>query len=165
MPWKPWVSILIVLFAAVMLLRGCGHSSPPPKSNKWRTDTEPVARRMPLISSIDLCIWRTGKATNYSGGRLSLPAPEEYYIEGFIQLTGSQVQTIQEKYKWKDAPVNIVEIPSPSPSDLRDKFAAGKKYSVSDEFMQEHAQRSSYPQCKFILNAESCVLYFYLQSI
>lgn len=96
---------------------------------------------------------------------MSLPAPEEYYLEGFIQLADSQAQTIQEKYKWKDASVNIGEIPSPSPSDLRDKFTAGKKYSVSDEFMQEHSQKSSYPICKFILNAESRILYFYIQNI
>lgn len=129
----------------------------------WRTDKPPIEKRIPLLVSFDECMWFEGQASNNTGR--GLPAPEEYFVRGFIKITEPSARTLQVEYQWTPLTLDVATIDRPTTASIADGFFKGNSYLESKDFMREHTKRSAFSSGRIILNPDAMIVYFDLQNL
>jgi hypothetical protein len=131
----------------------------------WRTDKAPIEECIPLLVPFEECIWKGGQASDNSGGMIPLPAPEEYFVKGFIKIDDSTSKALREKYSWNAVKLEGTSIDKPATPGIADSFVSGGDYLESPDFMREHTRKSSFSNGRIILNPTTGVIYFDLQDL
>jgi len=131
--------------------------------SSWRTDKAPIEKRIPLLVPFEECIWQGGQASNNSGR--GLPAPEEYFVRGFIKIDEPISKALQAKYPWNSVSFDKTSIDKPSTSSPVDSFLAGGDYLESSDFMREQTKQSSSSNGRMIFSPTARVIYFDLQNL
>jgi hypothetical protein len=94
---------LICLCGALVLLAGCGQSlnQPQPAASMGavRTDTGPIAKRLPNLGGLQSVWWTSTKVTKDSF--LSPPGNPAYRVVGFAQLEEGKADEISQLFQWQ----------------------------------------------------------------
>jgi len=151
------VFVLILLFFC-----GCGKKKTA-ATPVWRTDIDSIEERVPLLEPIESCVWQTALTTNYSSR--GIPAPEEYYIRGFIQISENVKAQILESYEWQDVEIDVNGLNKPPFVSMYEEFIKVEEFKKSEDFMQEHTKKSPCSVGEIILNPKTNTVYFDLSSM
>ena len=129
----------------------------------WKTDKSPVEKRVPLLVPFEQCIWNAGQASNHSAG--GLPAPEEFFIKGFVEVSDETAKKIVTQYTWSPLTLNPLSIDKPTTPSIADSFFSANDFMESKDFMREHTKQSSFSKGRIILSPSTKIFYFDLQNL
>jgi hypothetical protein len=150
---------LVIMLLVVLFATGCNKKDVLTETNLWRSEIPPIEKRLPLIVPIESCIWQGGEIPS-KGGRLSLPAPSEYFVLGYTKITDKVKNIILEKYDWQDVQITSYSLKRPADNVLVEEFLASNEFKVSFEFNKDHDKSCAYWVKIFIFSPESNIVYF-----
>ncbi len=155
---------MVTIFAFVSFM-SCKEKTVSSGSNSiiWRTDKPPIEKRIPLLVPFEACIWHGGQSSNHSRG--GLPAPEEYFIRGFVKIPNEATKHLLKDFNWNTTKFNISTINKPTTTSIADEFLSSKELLESEDFMRKHTKKSSFSNGRLILSPRSNVLYFDLANL
>ena len=153
-----------VAFVALLLSVSCAGESKVGKAvTPWRSDKEPVEKRLPLLVPIESCLWRMAQATDYS--RDIVPAPDEFYLRGYARVGDADASRLLKAYDWRPVVLDVSALDRPTSSSVVESFASSREFFESAQFMGEHMQKSAFPGGRVVFSPETRQFYFDLRSL
>lgn len=100
---RNWILLPLLSVMCAALFAGCGNQTPEQlvaaaANQPIRTDTAPIARRLPKLGQLQSACWKAVKIT--SDSFLSPPEHPAYRIQGYAQLEKNRAEEISQQFKW-----------------------------------------------------------------